>query len=79
MPAKLELEQSQAARWSRRSPASQFAFDTVSVAPALALAALQKISSRYLDPPRSVESLLTILESRYGMVDAVELIRDAAS
>jgi len=48
-------------------PAAQFAYDTVSVAPALALAAIQQISSRYVDPPRTVDSLLTILDARYGM------------
>lgn len=48
-------------------PAAQFAYDTVSVAPALALAAIQQISARYVDPPRTVASLLTILDARYGM------------
>ena len=48
-------------------PAAQFAYGTVSVAPALALAAIQQISARYVDPPRTVASLLTILDARYGM------------
>lgn len=57
--------------------AAQFAHDTVSVAPAQALAALRQISARYVDPPRTVDNLLSILDARDGMNAATELIRQA--
>jgi len=59
--------------------AAQFAYDTVSVAPAQALAAMQQISFRYVDPPRTVDNLLTILDTRYGMNAATELIRQVTT
>jgi hypothetical protein len=60
-------------------PAARFAADTVSVSPQIALQALREISRRYGNPSRSVDDLLDLLRLRYGMDDAVELIRAAAS
>ncbi len=56
------------------SPA-EFAASTVSVAPSSARRALAKISARYVDPRRTEDELLDILRDRYGMNEAVELLR----
>lgn len=55
-----------------------FAADTVSLAPAGARLALEKIATRYRHPPTSVETLLDVLDTRYGWSDAVEILRDVA-
>lgn len=57
--------------------AAQFALDTVSVAPQAALRALATLSSRYQNPPRSIPVLLDTLASRYGMGEAVGLMRES--
>ena len=55
--------------------AARFARDTVSVAPEAAHIGLEKISSRYVNPPCDVDTLLGLLCDRYGMRDAVALLR----
>lgn len=57
--------------------AAQFALDTVSVAPSVALKAVRDISARYESPPRTTEQLVEVLRSRYKMGAAVDLILDA--
>ena len=57
--------------------AAQFALDTVSVSPQAALRALATLSSRYQNPPRSKPVLLDTLASRYGMGEAVGLMRES--
>ncbi|QSE87348.1 PIN domain-containing protein (plasmid) [Rhodococcus pseudokoreensis] len=56
--------------------AAQFAADTVSVSPAAARRAIEELADRYNRPPMSVEQILDVLVSRYGMNEAVELLRD---
>ena len=56
------------------SPA-EFAADTVSVSPDVALRALQTMASRYSAPPLTPEDILSQLVQRYVMTEAVELIR----
>jgi predicted nucleic acid-binding protein len=58
------------------SPA-EFAADTVSVSPDLALRAVQTMGSRYSAPPLTTEQILSRLIQRYQMTEAVELIRAA--
>ena len=58
------------------SPA-EFAADTVSVSPDLALRAVQTMASRYSAPPLTTEEILSWLIQRYQMTEAVELIRAA--
>lgn len=53
-----------------------FAADTVSASPEAALRALQCMSDRRHNPPQSVDELLETLELKYGMTEAVELIRE---
>jgi predicted nucleic acid-binding protein len=55
---------------------SEFAADTVAVSPGTALLAVEAVSGRSRKPPRSVEELLGVLRSRYGMHEAVELIEE---
>jgi hypothetical protein len=55
------------------SPA-QFAADTVSVSPVLALRAVQNIAERYQNPTRTVRELVATLETRYDMTDAAALL-----
>lgn len=57
--------------------AARFAADSVSVAPGTALRALEQISTRYTTPPRSLDELLDLLASRYGMHQAVAMLREA--
>ncbi len=59
--------------------AAEFAADAVSVEPAVARRALETISMRYMNPRRTVDDLLELLRDRYGMEQAVELIRAASS
>jgi predicted nucleic acid-binding protein len=56
------------------SPA-EFAADTVSVSPDVALRAVQTMASRYSAPPLTTEEILSRLAQRYLMTEAVELIR----
>ena len=56
------------------SPAD-FAADTVSVSPDVALRAVQTMASRYSAPPLTSEEILSRLVQRYQMTEAVELIR----
>ena len=54
-----------------------FAADTVAVSPDAAVRALRTMLSRRTNPPETFEHVLGLLEERYGMVDAVEMIRAA--
>jgi hypothetical protein len=58
--------------------AARFAADSVSIAPGTALRALEQISIRYTNPARSIDELLDLLSSRYGMQQAVAMVREAA-
>lgn len=55
--------------------AAQFAADTAAVSPARALAAVETISARFHNPPREVPEILALLQRRYAMYDAVEIMR----
>lgn len=62
-------------------PPAEFALNTMALDPASGLRALREIARRSGAngrPVRTVDGLLVILEDRYGMSDAVELIRQAA-
>jgi predicted nucleic acid-binding protein len=56
------------------SPA-EFAADTVSVSPDVALRAIETMASRYFAPPLTTEEILSRLVQRYWMTEAAELIR----
>lgn len=60
-------------------PAARFAADAVSVSPHTARQALEEISRRYGNPPRSVDDLLDLLARRYRMDDVVAMIREVTS
>ncbi|ATL66320.1 PIN domain-containing protein [Nocardia terpenica] len=53
-----------------------FAADTVATNPEAAAHALATISTRFRNPARTMDELLTILEERYSMIEAVELLRN---
>lgn len=55
--------------------AAEFAANTVAVSPDIALRALQAISKRFYTPPQTVDQILDLLITRYGMDEAVGLIR----
>lgn len=55
--------------------AAQFAADTVTVSPATARTAVERMSARYRNPPQSTDELLDVLRRRYGLHQAVEMIR----
>ena len=62
-------------------PPAEFALNAVALDPASGLRALREIARRSGSngrPVRTVDGLLVILENRYGMTGAVELIRQAA-
>lgn len=59
------------------TPPSEFAADTVAVSPETALGAVVTMSRRSQRPPLSVLELLEILRNRYGMHEAVELMKEA--
>ena len=59
--------------------ARDFAHDAVSLSPVTAARALTKISSRYSNPPREPHEVLDIIETRYTMSAAAELIRPVLS
>jgi predicted nucleic acid-binding protein len=54
---------------------AQFAADTVAVSPDMARRAVVAIASRLTRPALAVEQILERLETRYNMVESVELIR----
>lgn len=56
------------------SPA-EFAADTVSVSPDVALRAVHTMASRFSEPPLTTEEILSRLVRRYQITEAVELIR----
>ncbi len=56
-----------------------FVADTVAVSPDAAVRALRTMIGRRTNPPETLEHVLEVLKRRYGMVDAVEMIRAAAS
>jgi hypothetical protein len=56
------------------SPA-EFAADTVSVSPDVALRAVQTMAARYAAPALTTEDVLNRLVQRYRLTEAVELIR----
>ncbi|MFH5212262.1 hypothetical protein ACHIPZ_29255 [Antrihabitans sp. NCIMB 15449] len=55
-----------------------FAADTVAVSPDGALQALREMAARYSNPLHTVDELLAILENRYSMTEAIEMIRNIA-
>ena len=55
-----------------------FVADIVAVSPDAAVRALQTMIRRRTNPPETFEYVLDVLGRRYGMLDAVETIRDAA-
>ncbi|MDV7088277.1 PIN domain-containing protein [Rhodococcus sp. IEGM 248] len=57
------------------SPA-EFAADTVSVSPTAAARAVEMLATRLVRPPMTVDEVLDLLMARYGMDDAVALLRD---
>jgi PIN domain len=59
--------------------AREFALNTASLDPTQALRSVQAIADRSgsAGPTRSVEDVLTVLETRYRMVEAVQLLRSA--
>jgi len=56
---------------------TQFAADTVAVSPDIAYRAMVAMASRFVRPPSTLDEILDHLETRYDMVEAVELIRGA--
>lgn len=56
-----------------------FIADTVAVSPDAAVRGLRTMLGRRTNPPETLEHVLEVLERRYGMIDAVEMIRAAAS
>lgn len=56
---------------------AQFCADTVSVAPASALRAVEKVATRFTRPPMDVEEILDALVDRYGMYEAVDMLRNS--
>jgi len=55
---------------------SEFAANTVAVAPQLALEAVTTLTKRFKNPPVTIDEFLTVLRERYGMEEAVNLIND---
>lgn len=56
---------------------AEFASDTVSVDPARSLRAVAEIAGRLRRPTLGVVDILDLFASRYGWLDAVEMLRDA--
>ncbi|MGK2382384.1 hypothetical protein [Gordonia tangerina] len=56
-----------------------FIADTVAVSADAAVRALRTMITRRTNPPETFRRVLDVLEERYGMVDAVEMIRAATS
>lgn len=59
----------------RAIPPAEFVFNTVAVNPFRAWAAIDNMVSRRRKPPQSADELLDIFAQRYGMSDAVDLLR----
>ncbi|HEY3559405.1 MAG TPA: PIN domain-containing protein [Kribbella sp.] len=55
---------------------SEFAANTVAVAPQLALEAVATLAARLKKPPVTIDAFLAVLRDRYGMEEAVNLIND---
>jgi predicted nucleic acid-binding protein len=55
---------------------TEFAANTVSVAPDLALQAVVDLTRRFNNPPMSADAFLEVLRERYGMHEAVDLINE---
>jgi predicted nucleic acid-binding protein len=56
---------------------SEFAANTVAVAPEVALEAVAALTARLRKPAVTVDEFLSVLRHRYGMTEAVDLINDA--
>lgn len=56
---------------------AEFAHNTVAINPAAALRAVEQMAERFRNPPQSIDQVLDDLVSRYGFIDAVQMIRDA--
>lgn len=54
-----------------------FVADTVAVSPDTAIRALRTMIGRRTNPPETLTHILELLEQRYGMIDAVDIIRSA--
>jgi predicted nucleic acid-binding protein len=54
---------------------AEFAADTVSVSPDIALRAVQTMAARFSQPPLTTDEILSRLVQRYQMAEAVERIR----
>lgn len=61
----------------RVSSPAEFAADTVAVSPDLARRGVTAMSARFFVPALNIEQVLDRLTGRYGMTEAVELIRAA--
>jgi len=57
--------------------AAEFARDTISVNPARAVQALEEMSRRRTNPTQTPNQLVDLLEVRYEMGEAADLLRDA--
>ena len=57
---------------------AEFVAYAVDLSPLRALRVLEDMCSRYSNPPRTREEILDILENRYQMSEAVDLLRTAA-
>lgn len=56
---------------------AEFAHNTVAIKPAAALRAVQQMAERFRNPPQSVDQVLDDLVRRFGLTDAVQMIREA--
>ena len=54
-----------------------FITDTVTVSPRAALTAAEAVAGRLANPPMQVTKLLSLLETRYRLVEAADLLRQA--
>lgn len=54
----------------------RFCADRVATGPSRAMSAVAAIASRAAGPPLSVDDVLKTLESRYGLREAVDMLRD---
>jgi predicted nucleic acid-binding protein len=65
----------------RAIPPDQFALDAVNISPQRALIAISEIAARsgHAGPPMSPDEILQKLEDRYGMSEAMDLIRQEAA
>lgn len=57
-------------------PDKDFAADTVAVSPERARLALETMIGRYTAPAATLTEVLRVLETRYGMVEAVDILRN---